>query len=100
MLELVEDGLDKGKDVVECPVKHQSGRRVIQKHEEEKRHCVELELGFERAALGEDHAGDEVHAGHDDGQQIDRQTEDVQQAVRRAEVMDRAEGGALQKLQM
>ena len=99
MLELVEDGLDEGEDVVERPVKHQTGGGGVQEKQEEHRHHVQLDLRLGRCALREDDARDEVDRRHDDGQEVDVHAGDGDQPVGGAEVGDRPEGHALDELQ-
>ena len=99
ILELVEDGLDEGEDVVERPVKHQTGGGGVQEKQEEHRHRVQLDLRLGRCALREDDARDEVDRRHDDGQEVDVHAGDGNQPVGGAEVGDRPEGHALDELQ-
>ena len=95
VLELVENRLDEGEQVVERPVKHQAGGRGIEEHEEEQRHGIELNLRLEEAPLREDHAGDEVHGRHNDRQNVHRKARDGEQSVGLAQIGDRPEGDAV-----
>ena len=99
VLQLVEDGFNQRKQVVQRPVKHQSGRRSVEEEQKEDRHGVELDLRFQQTSLGENDAGDQVDTGHDEGQYIDRQPCDDQQSIRPTQIGDRAKGDAVKQFQ-
>ncbi len=99
MLQLVEYGFNQRKQVVQRPVKHQSGRRSVEEEQKEDRHGVELDLRFQQTSLGENDAGDQVDTGHDEGQYIDRQPCDDQQSIRPTQIGDRAKGDAVKQFQ-
>ena len=96
VLEFVEQVLQQGEDVVERPIQHEAGWRIIQQHQKQQRHEIELQLVLEREALRIDGAGDEVHSRHQDRQRVERQTVDRQESVRRAKVGNGAKGHAAQ----
>ena len=82
MLELIKDGLDKGEDVVERPVKDQAGGGIVQEHEEEGGHAVELDFRLDGVVLRKDGGGDDVDERHEKGEQVDFQRADGEQGVR------------------
>ena len=94
-----DDILPQGEKVVQRPVHRQPRRRIVQQHQEHQRHGVQLDFALQRRAPGIDGAGDQVDPGHQDGQHVDPQPADGQQPVRRAQVPNRPEGGAVQQLQ-
>ena len=97
--ELVEDILQQGENIVQRPVKHQSGRRIVQKHQKNQRHAVHLQLAFEREALHIDGGGDHIDGRHQDRQHIDGKPRYRKQRIRCAQIADRAERHAAQQLQ-
>ena len=95
---LHEDVLPQREDIIHGPVQHQSGRAVVQKHQEEKGQHILLHLGLHRESARIDRSGQKVHHRHRDGQHIDGEPTDLQQRVRRAQIGDGAEGNILQYL--
>ena len=96
IFQLINRRFRQGEHIVQRPVKHKARRRGIKKEQEEDRHAVQLNLRFGKASLGENHAGNQIDNGHDNGQKIDRQPRNMQKPVRLSEIRNRPERNALQ----
>ena len=95
---LLDDILAKGIDVVQRPVEGESRRGVVQEHEEQRSHAVELYLIAAGKVVRVEEGRDEVHHRHQDGQDVDAEPADDEKLVRRTKVADRAKGNAVQGL--
>ena len=95
---LLDDILAEGIDVVQRPVEGEGRRGVVQEDEEQRGHAVELYLVAARKVMRIEEGRDEVHHRHQDGQDIDAESADDKELIRRAKVADRAEGNAVQGL--
>ena len=100
IFQLVEDRLSQGEQVVQRPVEYQAGGGIVQEHQKEQGHAIELNFGFQRKTLQIQGTGNTVDRGHDDGKQIDCQAADYQQSVGRAQIPNRAQRHAVQDLRV
>ena len=83
----------QGKEIVHGPVDHQARRRIIQQHQKNQGHTIELQLVLQGQTPGIDGAGDQVDGGHEDRKHVYRYPRQGEKAVRRPQVGNRAEGG-------
>ena len=90
ILQLVENGLYKREEIVECPVEDKSRRGGLEEEEEEQSHSVKLDLALERKALEVDHTGNDVDQCHENGEHVECDAADDQQSVGSCKILDRA----------
>ena len=92
--------LHQREEIVQRPVHGETGRRIIQEHQKDQGHDIELNPALKRCAFCIDRTGDEIDDGHEDREYIDGQPEQRHHGIRCPKIGNRTKGTILKNLQI